>query len=267
MSCVCDRRGTRGCSLRMTTSARSPLSRQYSCAWSTCRASGTASGPRAWTKQDRQVARDAEPPESGLAELIASGRLTGGAKRSVGEEDARGQPLEQQRVVTRDRQVVQRALGVTERRARRRACAALGSRYFCASACAASRSPATPVANDRRTAAPGASRMRWRRLKIGSSTTPSVPESRRPSIADGRARVAAASEKLRAVGFPFNRSLRPSFEAQRRAAPRASGSAGSRGRRWQSNAELAGTYSVSTNSLPKAGCARSAAGSASAIST
>ena len=37
----------------------------------------------------------------------------------------------------------------------------------------------------------------------------------------------------------------------------ARGSCGARGRRWQSSAALSGRYSVSTNSLPNAGCAKS----------
>ena len=63
--------------------------------------------------------------------------------------------------------------------------AELGSWYFCASASAVSRESAMPVANDSRTKPPGARRTRCRRLTTGSSTTPVVPESERPSRAWG----------------------------------------------------------------------------------
>ena len=92
--------------------------------------------------------------------------------------------------------------------------AALGSRYFWASASAVSRSDAMPVAKERRTDAPGTSLIRWRRLKIGSSTTPVVPDNARPSSAAGRVGVPAAAEESRAIGLPFDGALRPAFEAQ-----------------------------------------------------
>ena len=66
-------------------------------------------------EQDRQIARDAEPPETGLTELVSSGRVALRPQRSVGKEHPRRQPLEQQRVVARDREVVQGALDVHER--------------------------------------------------------------------------------------------------------------------------------------------------------
>ena len=71
-----------------------------------------------------------------------------------------------------------------------------------------------PVANDSRTSRPGASRMRWRRLTIGSSTTPVVPESARPSSASGSREAAAAAEEARAIGLPLDRPLRRPLEAQ-----------------------------------------------------
>src|SRR5207247_1589081 len=60
-----------------------------------------------------------------------------------------------------------------------------GSWYFWASTSAASRSDATPVANDMRTKPPGGRRTRWRKLTTGSSTAPTVPDSARPSRAIG----------------------------------------------------------------------------------
>src|SRR5512146_1243269 len=50
-------------------------------------------------------------------------------------------------------------------------------------ASAPSRLTATPVAKESRTNPPGARRMRWRRLTIGSSTAPVVPDNARPSRA------------------------------------------------------------------------------------
>ena len=61
--------------------------------------------------------------------------------------------------------------------------------------------------------------------------------------------VAAAAEESRAVGLPFDRPLRPAFEAQARAPPICRTRAESRGRRWQTSAALSGRYSVSTKQL------------------
>ena len=82
------------------------------------------------------------------------------AKRAVGAEHARRQPLEQHRVVGGNAEMAQAALGVGHRQregARRRRSA---SWYFRASASTVSRSGAMPVAKQSRTVAPGGSRIR-----------------------------------------------------------------------------------------------------------
>ena len=92
--------------------------------------------------------------------------------------------------------------------------AELGSWYFWASARAVSRESAMPVANDSRTKPPGARRMRWRRLTMGSSTTPVVPDRERPSRAWGSSGRAPAAEEARAVRLPLERALRAALQAQ-----------------------------------------------------
>ena len=138
--------------------------------------------------------------------------------------------------------------------------AALGSRYFCASASAVSRSGAMPVAK----------RQTHRRAR--HQPDPLAQAEDRIEHDAGRARqraaverrrvvgVAAAAEEARAIGLPFDRPLRPALEAQDVHRPHRAARAESRGRRWQSSAALSARYSVSRNSLPNAGCARSSAG-------
>ena len=91
---------------------------------------------------------------------------------------------------------------------------AAASWYLWASATAASRLGATPVAKVSRTRLPGGSRSRWRRLATGSSTAPVVPESGRPSSACGSREVAAAAEEPRPVALPLHRALRPTLETE-----------------------------------------------------
>ena len=218
------RRGSStGCSFRITTSARSPLSRQYSCACSTWRTSGRSSSS---TTRTSRIGRSPEMPCGQRPSWPSAlrGQERPGAARSerVGVEHARGQPLEEQRLLARDAEVAQRALRVREGEREGRAPPALGSWYFWASASAV-------VAVERHaggeaTAArsrPGARRTRWRRLTIGSSTTPVVPESGAPVE---RLRVvgpAPAAEEARAVGLPLDRPLRAGPRGSGRAPPTA----------------------------------------------
>ena len=66
--------------------------------------------------------------------------------------------------------------------------------------------------------------------------------------------------------FPIRAAPAAGLRGSARGTPRPAASPGSRGRRWQSSAALSGRYSVSTKSLPNAGCARSSAADARTIS-
>src|SRR2546428_520429 len=128
---------------------------------------------------------------------------------------------------------------------------ALGSWYLCAMARAPSRLSAIPVAKDRRTNPPGAKRMRCRRLTIGSSTAPVVPERARPSRATGSSGLRPRPRnRPRSVSHSTGPCILPStlntWTAHTRASSRA------RGRRAQTRAALSGKYSASTKSLLKA---------------
>ncbi len=216
-------------------------------------------------EQDRQVARDAVGPQALLAELAAAQDLRGRAQRAVGVEHARGQPLEEQRLVAGDAQVAQGALRVREgqREGARRRRWARGS---AGPAPGPSRGEsAMPVAKDSRTKPPGASRMRWRRLTIGSSTTPVVPDSGARRGPAGRpARAPGRGSGPRSVSHSSGPCVRPS--RLRTCTAHSAASSGERGRRLHSSAVRSGRYSVSRKSLPKAGWARSSAAGASTIS-
>ena len=137
-------------------------------------------------EQDRQVAGDRVRPQPGLAELVRrrSCRRAARSEPSVpSTRDARRS--NSTRVVGRDAQMAQAALRVRERQ-REGARGGARDRGTSARAPRPSRDrDAMPVANESRTVAPGGSRIRWRRLTIGSSTTPVVPDSARPSSASG----------------------------------------------------------------------------------
>ena len=66
-------------------------------------------------EQDRQIAGDAVPPQSGLAQLVGRQDVSRRAEGAIREQHARCQPLEQERIVTGNRQVMQRALGMSPR--------------------------------------------------------------------------------------------------------------------------------------------------------
>src|SRR6266545_1024697 len=113
---------------------------------------------------------------------------------------------------------------------------------------APSRLTAIPVAKDRRTNPPGAKRMRCRRLTIGSSTAPVVPERARPSRAIGSSGLRPRPRnRPRSVSHSTGPCILAStlntWTAHTRASSRA------RGRRAQTRAALSGKYSVSTKSL------------------
>ena len=128
------------------------------------------------------------------------------------------------------------------------------------------REDATTVQKATCTIAPGAIRTRRRRAKTASSTVPTVFESGRPSITAIGVRMPPPRPKNRALsvstsGFP---TAPPSTTA--RCAAQISGSLGARRRRVARMAPTSAKYSVSTNSLEKAGCATSAAWGASTSS-
>ena len=181
------RRGySAGCSLRMTTSARSPLTRQYSCASSTCRTSGSASASVTRTSDDRQVAGNPVGPQAGCPSVFCarSAGLMHDASAPNSRDASRSNRIAWSSV---EPEMLQRDVHVREghrERARRRAAVAILARQR---ERAPSRSAATPVANVTRTTAPGASRTRSRSAAIGSSTAPVVPDSARPSSAAGLA--------------------------------------------------------------------------------
>ena len=105
-----------------------------------------------------------------------------------------------------------------------------GSRYLSARARASSRDGATSVENVTRAVAPGASRTRRRRLKIGSSTAPTVLDSGWPSMTDSGVRIPRPRPRnRRAVGlklhvadglaFDDDHVRRPDLRARRRPWP------------------------------------------------
>ena len=170
----------------MTTSALSPFSRQYSCACSTCRTSATSSSP---TTRTSRIGRSPEMPcghRPGLAELVRRQSCRGAARSEPSaNEHARRQALEQQRLVVRDAEMAQAALRVRERE-RERARRPRSGRGTSARAPRPSRDPTRCRWRSRGAPTrPATSRIRWRRLTIGSSTTPVVPDSARPSSAAG----------------------------------------------------------------------------------
>ena len=143
--------------------------------------------------------------------------------------------------------------------------AALASRYLRTSASAVARSGATPVAKVTRTNAPGARRTRSRSAATGSSTAPVVPDSARPSSASGLAGERPRPRKrARSVSHSTAPPSRPSTPSTWNA--QAGVSSALRGRRLNSRPALCASNSVSMNSFPNAGCARSSSGRASTIS-
>jgi hypothetical protein len=117
--------------------------------------------------------------------------------------------------------------------------AALGLLYFLASATAVSRSEAMPVENESRTDAPGTSLILGRRLRIGSSTMPVVPDNARPSSEAGRsASRPRPRNRARSVSHSTGPCGRPS--RLRTWIAHTGGSRGSLGRRWQMRAALSG---------------------------
>ena len=150
--------------------------------------------------------------------------------------------------------------------------AAPASRNWSARARASSRDSAKAVVNATTADPPGSSRSRRRRLKIGSSTGPTVPERTAPgSSAAGFGERPPAAEEPRPVGLVLDLADRLAA-AVRRAVHRRDVHGPERllgGRSHPAPAEDRlgpGSHSVSRNSLPNAGWPRSAPRGASTTS-
>ncbi len=153
-------------------------------------------------------------PEPGLAEQVARAQLARRAQRRVHVQHARGEPLEELRVLARDAEVAQRHLRVRVRRARRRA-RAPRDRGTSARARGRRRGRSTtPVANETRTEPPARIRTRWRRLTIGSSTAPVEPLSGRPSSAMGSSTSRPRPRKRARSRLPLHGTLQAALDAQ-----------------------------------------------------
>ncbi len=197
----------------MITSARSPFRRQYSCACSTCRASGRPPTAADVDQQDGQVARDAVPPEARLTELVPGDRLPRRAQGTVGAKHTRSQAFEEQRLVIRDRQMVERALRVPERQ-RKRARDGAGIAVFL-------RQGLSGVAVAGHT---GGKRQPHRRARRESDALPQAEDRiqddatgarKRSSVERSRhAWIPSSAQELRSIGFPLDRTLRPAFKTQ-----------------------------------------------------
>ncbi len=202
----------------MTTSALSPFSRQYSCACSTCRTSATSSSPTTRTSRIGQIAGNAVRPQAGLPELVRRDRVRTGPQRAIGEEHPRREALEQQRLVVRNAQMAQAALRVREgerERARGRARVAVLLRE---------RFGRLSIRRDARGEREAHRRARHEPDPLAEAEDRIEHDARRagqraPVERNRVVGVAAAAEEARAIGLPFDRSLRPAFEAQRRASP------------------------------------------------
>ena len=98
------------------------------------------------------------------------------AQRAVDRQHAGREPLEQHGVVRGNVEVTATALRVRQRERERARRGAAGRDRSARAPPPCRDRRATPVAKQRRTDAPGGSRTRCRRLRIGSRTTPVVPD-------------------------------------------------------------------------------------------
>ena len=156
------------------------------------------------------------------------------AQRRVDVEHARGQPLEELRVLARDAEVAQRHLRVGEGRARRRA-RAPRDRGTSARARGPRRGRSRPRSRTRRAPSrPARSRTRWRRLTIGSSTAPVVPRERPAVERDGVVRRRGRGPRKRARSVSHSTApCMPALDAQHVDAAERRARRVRRGRRWQ----------------------------------
>ena len=249
----------------MTRSAFRPFSRQYSCASSAWRTTPSSSS----TTRTSRIGRSPEMPCGHKlfwpSSLAAS--TSAGARSDPSVPSTRDASRSNSTASSFEMSMCRRRLCAV-RRARARACAtpcwsrdrsAPGPWRFRDRARRRWRSRGAPI---RRPAA----RTRWRRLRIGSSTKPVAPDSGRPSSAIGFSSVRPRPMKrARSVSHSSGPCGRPS--RLRTCTAHVPGSRESRGRRWQISAPRSARNSVSMNSLPNAGCAKSSRACASATST
>ena len=143
---------------------------------------------------------------------------------------------------------------------------AVVSRCLSMRSSSASRDDATTVQKAMCTIAPGAIRTRRRRAKTASSTVPTVFESGRPSIAAIAVRTLRLRPRNRALSVSTSAFPTAPLSTTARCAAQISGSLGARRLRVAKMAPTSARYSVSTNSLEKAGCVTSTAWGASTSS-
>ena len=205
-------------------------------------------------EHDRQIARDAVRPERLLAERVLRAHVGARAQRTVDVEHARREPLVHDGVVARNVEVLEEAApvrgGQRERPSRRARLAVLvrqGERGLAIGRDAGGERQAREPARREPNALAQAERS-------GSSVAPTVFESDRPSSACGssgprprpRKRARSVSHSSAPCGRPSRLSTCTAHTSSASYPP---------GRRRQSSAPQSGRYSVSMNSLPKAGCA------------
>ena len=136
-----------------------------------------------------------------------------GAQRAVGEQHARRQPLEQQRLVVRNAEMAQAALRVREGQregARGRARVAILLRERLGGLAIRGDAGGEREAHRRARDQPDPLAQAEDRIEHDAGRA-----RQRAAVERGRAvGVAAAADEARAIGLPFDRPLRPAFEAQ-----------------------------------------------------
>ena len=133
---------------------------------------------------DGQVAGDAVRPQAGRAALVLGQHRRRRPQRRIRVEDPVRQALEEMGFVLLDAEVVELDLGLRPRQDRRPARTSPDSRYLSARSRTCSRDSPTTVEKIAWAVAPGASVDPRRRLKIGSSTAPTVFDRGRPSMTE-----------------------------------------------------------------------------------
>ena len=248
------------CSLTITRSTSSSFRRQYSWARNSCR---TMSMSSISSMRTRTIGRSPEIPyghRPGRAAFVASQHVGRRPQRGVGIEDPVGEALEEVRLVGR------RCRGDG-------AAPAPGSRpgsrpartWPARGTCRRGRAPrhATRRRPSRRSRArwrPGRSETRQRRLKIGSSTAPTVFDSGRPSITEiGRPDRTTTAEEAGSIGFVLDQAAAHPLRRPRRARPRSALRRSTSVDAWPAARRVSGRTRSARRGSEKAGWAMSAA--------
>jgi hypothetical protein len=129
-------------------------------------------------QDDRQVARDAVPPERGLTLPIGLHRF-GRSKARIAVEQSAREPLEVDRILDRQAEMPQLDLRVGARQRHRVRDSARGRNTSRSAVGAPVSLSAKPVVNDKRAVPPGGSRIARAEADDRTSTAPVVPESGR----------------------------------------------------------------------------------------